>query len=148
MNVVVDPGTFRAADADVLRRAVFATLEAEGAEGVELSLTLLGDEGIRELNREHLGRNRPTDVLAFALDDATGLVGDVYLGFDQARRQAEQHGAPLTEELVRLTIHGTLHVLGYDHPDGDDRYDSPMFGRQERILDGMRDRGVLDGADV
>lgn len=143
----MDSRGFRDADPELLRHAAGDALEAEGADGVELSLTLLDDDEIRILNRDYLDRDRPTDVLAFALDDETGLVGDVYLGVDQARRQAEEHGVPLAEELARLAIHGTLHVLGYDHPEGDDRYASPMFARQERILRGLRNRDLLDGAD-
>lgn len=138
---------FRDADPELLRHAAVDALEAEGADGVELSLTLLDDDEIQILNRDYLDRDRPTDVLAFALDDETGLVGDVYLGVDQARRQAEEHGVPLAEELARLAIHGTLHVLGYDHPEGSDRYASPMFVRQERILRDLRNRGLIDGAD-
>ena len=68
-------------------------------------------------------------------------VGDVYLGFDQAARQAEEVGVELAQELARLAIHGTLHVLGYDHQEGPERLESPMFQLQERLL-----QEVLEGA--
>jgi probable rRNA maturation factor len=64
-------------------------------------------------------------------------VGDVYIGIRQAARQAESHGLPLAEELARLAVHGTLHVLGFDHPIGADRVRSPMWREQERILAGL-----------
>jgi probable rRNA maturation factor len=89
---------------------------------------------MRELNRRYLGKDRPTDVIAFTLGEGGDLVGDVYLGVGQARRQADELGIPLGEELARLAIHGTLHVLGHDHPEGPDRELSPMFELQERLL--------------
>lgn len=107
---------------------------AEVAEG-ELSLTFLDDEGIQAMNRKYLRKNRPTDVIAFALHDPeTSVLGDVYVGYEQAQRQAEEEGIPLAEELLRLAIHGALHVLGYEHPEGMDREESEMFRLQEEIL--------------
>ena len=73
-------------------------------------------------------------MIAFSLGSPEEPLGDIYVGADQARRQADALGVPLAEELVRLTIHGTLHVLGHDHPDGGDRFDSPMYVLQERLL--------------
>jgi len=134
MNVLVEIGAFHTVDAARFGAAVIHALAAEGRAVLELSLTLLGDDDIQALNRDYLGHDRPTDVIAFALGGPEDLVGDVYLGVEQARRQAEEHGVPLDEELVRLAIHGTLHVLGHDHPDGDERWQSPMFEVQERIL--------------
>ena len=61
-------------------------------------------------------------------------VGDIYIGYDQARRQAAELAVPLSTELARLAIHGTLHVLGYDHPEQDAREGSEMWQRQETIL--------------
>ena len=134
MTVLVEVGDYGTVDADALEEAVRRTVAREGGEVVEISLALLGDDDIRELNRRFLGHDRPTDVIAFTLGDDGERVGDVYLGVDQARRQAVEHGVPLGQELVRLAVHGTLHVLGHDHPDGEDRYDSPMFVLQERIV--------------
>ena len=118
----------------LLRRAARAALAAEGVTQGELSLTLLSDAAIAELNERYLGRQGPTDVIAFPLyegDEAP--VGDVYIGYDQALRQAAALGVPAAEELARLAIHGTLHILGYDHPEGR-RERSRMWQVQERIL--------------
>lgn len=101
---------------------------------MEVSVALLPDEEMRRLNREFLGKNRTTDVLAFSLAGGGDTVGDIYLGFEQAARQAADVGVSLREELARLAIHGTLHVLGHDHPDGPDRSESEMFRLQERLL--------------
>lgn len=119
-----------------LEAAVRAVLEWEGVAEGEVSLTLLSDAAIRELNREHLSHDYPTDVLAFALwSTGEPVLGDVYVGYDQALRQAEREGVPQLEELRRLAIHGTLHVLGYDHPEGgEERAGSEMYRLQEEIL--------------
>ncbi|MEQ8330806.1 MAG: rRNA maturation RNase YbeY [Longimicrobiales bacterium] len=121
--------------AALLERAVRATLAAEGVDRAEVSLTLLADAEIQALNLEYLGKDRPTDVIAFDLADEGGPpLGDIYVGADQARRQAAELEVGLSEELVRLAVHGTLHVLGHDHPDGPERVDSPMYALQERMV--------------
>ncbi len=134
MTVLVEVGDYASVDADALEEAVRRTVSREGGEVLEISVALLGDDDIRELNHRFLGHDRPTDVIAFTLGADAECVGDVYLGVDQARRQAAEHGIPLDQELVRLAVHGTLHVLGHDHPVGEDRYGSPMFVLQERIV--------------
>ncbi len=134
MTVLVEVGDYASVDAEVLERAVRHTVDREGGELVEISIALLGDDDIRELNQRFLGHDRPTDVIAFTLGEDADRVGDVYVGVEQARRQAAELGVPVDEELVRLAVHGTLHVLGHDHPEGEDRYDSPMFVLQERIV--------------
>lgn len=118
-----------------MEAAVTTVLRDAGLDTGEISLTLLDDRGVRELNRDHLGRDRPTDVIAFALHDpGQPPLGDVYVGHEQAVRQAAEVGVPLEEELVRLAVHGTLHVLGHDHPDGESRFASEMFTLQERLV--------------
>ena len=133
MEVQVNLGVFDAVEEALLEAAVRRAIVADGRE-TELSVTLVDDAEIRRLNREYRGRDRPTDVIAFSLGSPEEPLGDVYVGADQARRQAEALGVPLSEELVRLAIHGALHVLGHDHPDGDDRFTSPMYVLQEQLL--------------
>jgi rRNA maturation RNase YbeY len=133
LEVQVNAGSFDA-PAGLLEAAVRLTLTADGHGSAEISVTLLDDDQIRELNAKYLGKDVPTDVLAFALGDEEAPLGDVYVGVPQARRQAEELGVPVTEELVRLVVHGTLHALGYDHPDGAERESSPMFVRQEDLV--------------
>ncbi len=120
-----DPGPCRK---HLLADGCRAVLDMEGVREGEISVTLLNDEGIQKLNRDYFGKDRPTDVIAFALH-ARGepVLGDIYVGFEQALRQASELELPLEEELLRLVIHGALHVLGYKHPDGEDRIDSEMF---------------------
>jgi len=119
-----------------IRRAALAAADAMDVTEAELSFTLLGDDAIAGLNRRFLSHDGPTDVLSFPLFEKGEMpVGDVYIGVEQAVRQANAHGIPLTEELARLAIHGTLHVLGMDHPDDESRESSEMWIAQERILD-------------
>lgn len=133
MVIQIENGPFPDDHNEVLRQAIEVTLRDDGRIS-EVSLALMDDAGITALNRDYLGKDRPTDVIAFSLGTDEAPLGDVYVGFEQASRQAVDHGVPLREELVRLAVHGTLHVLGHDHPDGDERLMSPMFVAQERLV--------------
>ena len=114
-----------------------------------VELTLLDAAAMRRLNRRATGQRGLTDVLAFALPqpDAT-LLGDVYICPAAAERWVKNGGRGKGEEgrvegeLVRLTVHGTLHVLGYDHPDGPGRTRSAMWRRQERYVRRLLGGGV------
>lgn len=130
-------------DARALKRAMRTLLEHVDRAGDEISLTLVDDPAIREINREQRGKDAPTDVLSFPLnptdfgdpDSFTGaspvaarppggppmLLGDIVISIDTARRQAAEYDAPLQRELERLMIHGLLHVLGHDHMEPDER---------------------------
>lgn len=122
--------------AAALQEAVGAVLRRHGVQDGEISLALLDDGAIQALNREHLDHDYPTDVLSFALwEEGEPVVGDVYVGYHQALRQAAEEGISPREELLRLAVHGTLHVLGYDHPsDPEERPASEMYREQEAIL--------------
>lgn len=146
LRVEVNPETF-AVDADRLERAVRHVLAREGIDEGEVSLTLLADPAMQDLNRRWLAHDRTTDVLSFALHgEDEPLLGDVYIGWEQAERQSAEHGVPLAEELVRLAVHGTLHLLGHDHPDAaDERAVSPFFQRQEALVAECLGEGADDG---
>ncbi len=121
----------------LIRRVVETVLKAERRQGL-ISVTFLGRDSMRRLNAAHKGHDRPTDVLSFPLVAPGGqLVGDVYICPWVARREAEARGIPLREELIRLVIHGTLHVLGHDHPEGAERTRSGMWRRQERYVEAL-----------
>lgn len=120
-----------------LADAARAVLRAEKVRDALLSIAVLDDRGIAALNRRHLGHRGPTDVISFGFDRATAggpVIGDVYIGLGTARRNAAAAGVPLREELVRLVVHGVLHVLGHDHPAGPERERSDMWRRQERLV--------------
>ncbi len=126
----------RAVPEELLVRGVLAALEAEGVGEAELSLTLLQDGPMRELNRRWLDHDWVADVLAFGLDGpGPALVGDIYVGVSQAGRQARENGVATEEELLRLVVHGTLHLLGHDHSGPPAaRAGSELFRRQEALV--------------
>lgn len=108
----------RGGDFRSLRRAIQLTLELEGASEREVSLLLTDDAEIHELNRDYRHKDKPTDVLAFALDEAGesfGSLGDVVVSVERVRAQARSRRVELDQELELLVVHGTLHLLGYDH---------------------------------
>lgn len=139
---------------ETVRALARAVLRGEGRSGALLSITFVGRRQIRALNRRFLGRDRETDVLAFALKaPAAPLVGDVYCAPTVAAAEARRYGCTRDEEVRRQVVHGILHVLGYDHPEGMwarghrgtgagksaraahlERTASPMWRRQERYL--------------
>jgi probable rRNA maturation factor len=103
-----------------LARSGRRLLAALGCGDAELSVVLVSDPVMHRLNRTWRGADRPTDVLAFAQREGTGgapdgLLGDVVISVDTARRQAAAHGHSLAAESDRLLVHGLLHLLGYDH---------------------------------
>jgi len=118
-------------------RLVRAVLRAErrGGRVGSMQVTFLPRPAMARLHREWKGKPGPTDVLSFALATPDGMIaGDVYICPAVARAQAREFGVPAAEELLRLVIHGTLHVLGYDHPEGPGRTRSAMWRRQEGHL--------------
>ena len=123
----------RARVADIAR----AVLAAERVRAAQLSIAFVTREEIAALNWRHLRHRGPTDVISFELagpDGAAPRAGDVYIAPDVARENARAVGAGVREEIARLVVHGTLHVLGWEHPEGDERVASPMWRRQERLL--------------
>jgi probable rRNA maturation factor len=111
--------------AERLARVARRVVAWEGARRLRVDLTLLDAAAMRRLNRRATGRRGLTDVIAYTMPQPDGsLLGDVYVCPSVAGE----------EELVRLAVHGTLHVLGYDHPDGPGRTRSTMWRRQERYV--------------
>ena len=115
--------------------AVRWVLRSRGVEEAEVSVALLSDAAIAAMNREYLGHEGPTDAITFTLNEPDEPpLGDIYLGAAQAERQAAEFGATAAEEILRLAMHGTLHVLGFEHPEGPERTESEMFRLQEEAL--------------
>ncbi len=102
-----------------------------------ISITFVGRAAMSELNRRYLGHNGATDVISFGLGRIGKLgavLGDIYICPEIARDNARRQGVPAGEELLRLVVHGTLHVLGHEHPEGAGPGGSAMWRKQERIL--------------
>ncbi|HHU31709.1 MAG TPA: rRNA maturation RNase YbeY [Clostridia bacterium] len=128
----------------LFKKVLEAVLQAEGETGeVEVSLVLVDDKKIQELNRDYRGIDRPTDVLSFPLREAVEdegpkvsvdewLLGDIVVSMETALRQAEEYGHSLERELGFLIVHGCLHLLGYDHQREEER--QVMREKEEAIL--------------
>lgn len=137
-------------DADALRRAALAVLDAHEVEpDTTLSIVLLPDEDIRALNQQHRGVDAPTDVLSFPADalpeevNEAPYLGDVLIGFPYVQAQSEREGFPLGESLMLMVVHGALHLLGYDHDTPENR--AEMWDVQADLLTqlGVRPEMVL-----
>ena len=142
-----------AIDTSRLRRMAGHILAAMHVGDAELSIVLVSDGRIRDLNRRYRKKDSATDVLAFPLDSESGgpsgrrsvkalrkaqgspprVLGDVVISLATARRQAQEFGHGLHQEVVRLVVHGVLHLLGYDHERGT-REATRMAVEERRVL--------------
>ena len=130
---------------DAVRRAVLTVGRLYGALDAEVSVTLTNDAHIHALNRDYRGVDRPTDVLSFALTeseepeifDAPGgvVLGDLVISLERAAAQAETYGHSFLRELSFLTVHGMLHLLGYDHIEEEERLE--MEEEQRHVMDAL-----------
>lgn len=143
-----------------LAAAVAETLRRQGVESGQVTVVVTGDEEIAVLNQEYRGIAGPTDVLSFPAqepDDAStptlalppelaaemaSYLGDIVIAYPYAARQAEHYGASIASELRLLAVHGTLHLLGFDH-------DTPtaeraMWAAQEEVLAAFGDHGLSE----
>ena len=109
---------------------------------LEFSVIIVDNKRIHEINKEYRGIDRPTDVISFALEDNEEIefdhyrvLGDIYISIDKVREQAKEYGHSEKRELAFLTVHGFLHLLGYDHMKPEE--EKIMFGKQEEILNGF-----------
>ena len=135
VSVQAEPGVRASVSRARLADAVASVLRAERVGAALVSVTLVSARRIAAMNRRHLGHAGPTDVISFAFRDPAGaVIGDVYIAPTVATANARRFGRPVREELLRLAVHGTLHVLGHDHPEGEARERSPMWRRQESLV--------------
>lgn len=111
-------------------------------DNVSFNIIIVDNNRIHEINREYRGIDRPTDVISFALEDekdmlldseAGRILGDIYISLDKCREQAKEYGHSFLRELAFLSVHGFLHLQGYDHMEKKD--EEVMFGLQDEILD-------------
>lgn len=114
------------------------TLKKENLENVEFNIIFVDSNKIHEINKTYRNIDRVTDVISFALEDNKTieldhrLLGDIYICIERAEEQAKEYGHSFIRELSFLTIHGLLHLLGYDHMEPEE--EKEMFDKQEEIL--------------
>ncbi len=113
-----------------LREFLSQVLEEEDPDRSirELNIIFVNNQRIQELNHDFLGKDRPTDVISFNLGD----IGEVYISAHVAKERAEEYGWTTEYELARYALHGTLHILGYDHEEDEDA--KIMEEKEEKYL--------------
>ena len=130
-----------AANEEIIQKVCGEVSEVYGlSDEEELSVLLCNNEVIHQLNKEYRGIDRPTDVLSFALNEGdeidveveTHLIGDLSISLERTAEQAEEYGHPFERELAYLTVHGCLHILGYDHMTDEDK--AEMRREEEFVL--------------
>ena len=143
-------------------RAVEKVGELYDAADAEVSITLTDDAHIHALNRAYRAVDHPTDVISFALNESeepeiaggpsVNILGDIVLSVERAKAQAAEFGHSLRRELVFLTVHGMLHLLGYDHIEEDERLE--MEAEQRHVMaalgvlrENAPEEGESDGKD-
>jgi probable rRNA maturation factor len=120
VDVIVDSPLWSSEAEAVVRRAIAASAEAGSSRNGELAIVLTDNSAIRQLNRQWRGLDEPTNVLSFPAADegqteGERQLGDIVIAYEIAAREAETEKKPLTDHLAHLTVHGFLHLLGYDH---------------------------------
>jgi len=146
INVLIDEGLEECLEVSWLQSVAEQVLVAQGVSSrAELGLVIASQEGVQELNRSYLGRDRPTDVIAFSMlpagedlppfvqpPDGVLHLGEVIISYPQAIAQAEEQGHSIKREVAILIIHGVLHLLGY----GDETTElkRQMRAREKEIL--------------
>ncbi|WP_142827792.1 rRNA maturation RNase YbeY [Planococcus soli] len=129
---------------DFVQKILEHAAKEEGLGDSEVSVTFVTNEMIRDINREYRGKDQPTDVISFAMEELgegetaiigspePRMLGDIIISLDRTKEQAADYGHSFERELGFLAIHGFLHLLGYDHMTEED--EKKMFSRQEEIL--------------
>jgi len=138
MNILVtNRQTIAPVDVPLTRQSMAAILKSLEMEGHEVSLLFVDDAEITEINRHYLGRNHPTNVIAFSMNEGDFgtinplLLGDIVISVETALRDARAGDLPLEDEINYLMIHGVLHLVGYDH---EQTWEAEEMGKKEKEI--------------
>ncbi|MBP2632464.1 MAG: hypothetical protein H6Q70_3092 [Firmicutes bacterium] len=125
-----------------MKKVINKAAQLYGLDTAEVSVTLTNNEHIREINRNYRNKDAATDVISFALNEGEepeiidgpeiNMLGDIIISIERAMEQAEEYGHSLERELAFLTVHGMMHLLGYDHIEEEDRIE--MRKEEEYVL--------------
>lgn len=144
IDLLDETGTVSEEELSFVRKVLEQAAHYEETGESEVSVTFVTNEQIQEINREYRGKDTPTDVISFAMEEAgeeevvitgaddTRVLGDIIISLERAKEQAADYGHSYKRELGFLAVHGFLHLLGYDHTNEAD--EKKMFSRQEEIL--------------
>lgn len=124
-------------DEDLIVRVINETSNHLNISDKFVSIVLVDNKRIHEINKNYRGVDKQTDVISFAFDDdklsdESDVLGEIYISLERAKSQSEEYNHSFERELCFLTVHGLLHLLGYDHMNESD--EKIMFGLQEEIL--------------
>ncbi|MGE4543877.1 MAG: rRNA maturation RNase YbeY [Pedobacter sp.] len=129
---------------ETLEKVAQRILNDSGCPDAELSIVIVDDEQIQQINRDYLQRDKPTNVISFAMQEGEdvglhpGLLGDVIISADTAARDALEAELAFESELYFLLLHGILHLLGYDHERGTEEEAQLMEAREEELFSHIR----------
>lgn len=137
---------------ELIEKVIIEAANIEGINDGEVVITLVNDDTIHNLNRDYRGVDRPTDVLSFAMNEASddeleiffedeneeypNMLGDIIISIPRTIEQAKEYGHSFERELGFLTVHGFLHLLGFDHDNAED--EKIMFDKQEKVLENLQ----------
>ena len=128
-----------------LRKVARKILNVSGCPEAQLSILIVDDSGIQEINRDYLEKDRPTNVISFAMQEGEGggvqpdLLGDVVISAETAARDAGEAKTTFESELYFLLLHGILHLLGYDHERGTQAEAKRMEAREQEVFPLIRE---------
>ena len=145
LDLIDETNSLSADNLEMIEKMLHHAAKTEGIEeGSELSVTFVTNEEIRQINHDYRGKDVPTDVISFAMEElgegemeievegAPRMLGDIIISVERAKEQAADYGHSEERELGFLAIHGFLHLLGYDHMEPEE--EKEMTGKQESIL--------------
>jgi len=115
-----------------IRKDANTILSLCGVDDIELSILIVNNRSIRELNKKYRGMDKPTDVLAFPMGGHSKILGDIVISMEKSHAQAEERGHSPEQEFKILLTHGILHLLGYDHEIS--RSEAQRMKRKEKII--------------
>ena len=126
-----------------IKKILKHAIKYKNLKNIYFNIILVDNKMIHEINKEYRNIDKPTDVISFALEDeekerpkGTRQLGDIYISIDKAKEQAKEYNHSIIREVCFLSIHGLLHLLGYDHMKEEE--EKIMFREQELILNGKR----------
>ena len=139
-----ETATLKDGDLKLVEEVLQHAAQEEQIETAEVSVTFVTNSMIQDINKEYRGKDQPTDVISFAMEELgegemeivgslePRMLGDIIISLDRTKEQAADYGHSFERELAFLAVHGFLHLLGYDHMNEQD--EKKMFARQEEIL--------------